>query len=200
LISYSKKNGVKHYFAESPNRLVKILEEKLVSTKELLPLLNAIPTKGPNPIVKSYIGTEGKKNVLDDILDAFEKSREKELFVIPGVELYDDLPGYMNKWIKKKEAMEIHSLVMTNDNAKHIAPEMYQNSKYRETRLIPEEYITITGINIYPGKVAIYSRVDNIEHSLIIESPSIHEMFKKLFMFMWLNAVKSVNIESSDSK
>lgn len=195
LISYSRKNGIKHFFAETPNRLVRILEEKMAATKELIPLLLAMPTKGTKPTVKLYLGAEGKKKVLDDILDTCKETKQKEFYVIPGVELYNDIPEYMRNWIKEKEAMKLHSLVITEDNPDHTAPKMYQNSIYRETRLIPSEYISLTGINIYPGKVALYSEVDNIEHSMIIESPSIYDTFKKFFMFMWANATKSVNID-----
>jgi hypothetical protein len=99
----------------------------------------------------------------------------------------------MKKWIKRKEEMNLFSLVITEDNPNHIAPKSYQNSIYRETRLISSEYISTTGINIYPGKVALYSTVDGIEHSMIIESASIYDTFKKFFMFMWANAEKSVN-------
>jgi len=193
LISYSKKNGVKYYFAESPNRLLRILEEKMSVTKELLPLLFAAPSRESKPTTKLYLGTDGKKKVLDDILDTCQKANQKEFYVIPGLELYEELPSYMKKWIKQKEAMGLYSLVITADNKDHIAPPMYQNSIYRETRLIPEEYASITGINIYPGKVAVYSKIGNIEHSLIIESPSIYDTFKRIFMFMWKNAAKSVN-------
>ena len=145
--------------------------------------------------MKLYLGAEGKKKVLDDILDTCKKTNQREFYVIPGVELYNDLPDYMRKWIKEKEEMNLHSLVITEDNVSHTAPKMYQNSIYRETRLIPPEYVSLTGINIYPGKVALYSEVDNIEHSMIIESPSICDTFKKFFMFMWINAVKSENLK-----
>jgi len=194
LISYSRKNGVKYYFAETPNQLVKILEEKMTLTKEFLPILLAMPPESTSPTVKLYLGAEGKKKVLDDILETCKKTNQREFYVIPGVELYNDLPDYMRKWIKEKETMNLHSLVITEDNPGHVAPKMYQNSDRRETRLIPSEYISLTGTNIYPGKVALYSKVGEVEHSMIIESPSIYDAFKKFFMFMWINAVKSVNI------
>lgn len=193
LVSYSRKNGVKNFTVESPNRLVRILEEKLASTKELVPLLLSISHTGATPTVKLYLGEDGKKKVLDDILDTCEKAKQKELFVIPGVELYEELPLYMKKWIKRKEAMNLFSMVITEDNSAHAAPKAYHNSVYRETRLIPSEHLSATGINIYPGKVALYSKVNNIEHSMIIESPSIYDAFKRFFMFMWVHAVKSVN-------
>ena len=193
LISYSSKNGIKYFFAESPNRLIRVLEEKMAVTKELLPQLLAIPSRGIHPTVKLYLGTEGKKKVLDDILDTCKETNQKEFYVIPGVELYDDLPEYMSRWIKQKEKMSLHSLVITEDNPGHTAPKMYQNSSLRETRLIPHDYISLTGINIYSGKVALYSKVENIEHSMIIESPSIYDTLKKFFMFMWISATKSVN-------
>jgi sugar-specific transcriptional regulator TrmB len=193
LVSYSRKNGVKHFFVESPNKLVRILEEKMAITRELLPLLLATPNKGVSPTVKLYIGAEGKRKVLDDILDTCEKTNKKELYVIPGVELYDDIPEYMKKWIKRKEAMDLHSLVITEDNPEHTVSKTYQNYNLRETRLIPSEHISSTGINIYPGKVALYSKVGDIEHSMIIESSSIYDTFKRFFMFMWAHAVKSVN-------
>lgn len=193
LVSSSRKNGIKNFTAESPNRLVRILEEKMDITKELVPLLLSRPHNDANPNVKLYLGSDGKNKVLEDILDTCERAKQKELFVIPGLELYDDIPKYMKKWIKRKEAMKLFSLVITEDNPEHIAPKIYQNSIYRETRLIQPEYMTTTGINIYPGKVALYSKVNNIEHSMIIESPSIHDSFKRFFMFMWAHATKSVN-------
>jgi sugar-specific transcriptional regulator TrmB len=195
LISYSRKNGIKYFFAETPNRLMKILEEKMAMTKELLPILLAMPPESTSPTVKVYIGAEGKKKVLDDILETLKRTNQMEFYVIPGIELYNDLPEYMRKWIKEKETMNLHSLVITGDNPEHVAPKMYQNSKLRETRLIPFDYISLTGTNIYQGKVALYSKVGEVEHSMIIESPSIYDAFKKFFMFMWINATKSINTE-----
>jgi sugar-specific transcriptional regulator TrmB len=66
LVSSNRKNGVKYFVAESPNRLTKILEEKMLITKELIPLLLSAPRKGATPTVKLYLGSSGKNKVLED--------------------------------------------------------------------------------------------------------------------------------------
>jgi len=196
LVSFSRKNGIKYYFAESPNRLLRILEDKMTIAKELIPLLSILPNERMlNPTVKLYFGPDGRKRVFDDILDTCERTGERTILAIPSSRLYLDQPKYMKGWIKKREEMGIKTLLIAEDNPEHKAPDIYPNNASRETRLIVPEFISDTAIDIYADKIALLSEVNGLAHSIIIESPSVTATLKKFFMFMWTHAIKPTNIE-----
>lgn len=194
LVSVNHKNGKKHFVAESPNRLLRNLEDKIEITKDLIPSLFAI-SRSPHisPKVKLFLGESGKKAVLDDILESCEKNKTEPFYAIAGLELPLEVNKYLISWIKKKEQMGLKNCLLANDDGSHKAPKIYPNNAWRETRLMPKDLAFDTTMDIYANKIAIFSKVENIDHSIIIESPSIYETFRKFFLFMWRNADQCEN-------
>lgn len=191
LVSLTKVNGIKRYYAESPNRLIKILEEKTEITDSILPALFALSrTSSVSPEVHLYLGHSGKKQVLDDILDTCEKYKLNTYMAIAGSKLPQELPKYLKDWIKRKESLNIRNLLIANDDGSHKAPKIYPNNNFRETRLLSSEINFDSTINIYHDKVAIFSEKDGVDHSIIIRSRSIADTFTKFFMFMWDHSMK----------
>ncbi len=194
LVSINHQNGIKHFVTESPNRLLKNLEEKIEITKNLIPSLFAI-SRSPHvsPRVKLYLGESGKKLVLDDILYSCEKNITEPFYAIAGTDLPLEVNRFLVSWIRRKEQMGLKNYLLTNDDGTHRAPRIYPSNKWRETRLIPKDFAFDTTMDIYANKIAIFSRVEDIDHSVIIESPSIYETFRKFFLFMWRNADECEN-------
>jgi sugar-specific transcriptional regulator TrmB len=190
-ISSSKVNGKLLYTCESPNRLISSLKEKEEAIFSAIPLLQAFRSKKDvSPKVKLYLGREGTKRVLDDIVETLEHTGDKQLYAIAGMKLHYEHSDLLKSWIKKREKLQIHSKLIAYDDGKGVEPELYPTNVHRETRLIPPIFAFDSTVDIYADKVAIFSEIEGKEHSLIIESPSISETFKKFHQFMWENAKK----------
>ena len=195
LVQISRVNGVKMYTAESPNRLIKLIKEKEEAIHQILPNLLALSSKKEvSPSVKLYLGREGVTRVLDDILDTLSVHKDKQLYAIAGTKLHHDHPSTLKSWIVRREKLGIPSKLIAYDYGTGKEPDLYPTNNFRETRLIPPKFAFDTTLDIYADKVAIFSEIDGKEHSLIIESPSISETFKKFHQFMWEHAKPSSGI------
>lgn len=192
IVSSSRVNGVILYTAESPNRLLKLLKEKEDALQQILPSLLALGSKRElSPNVRLYLGREGTSRVLDDILETLQNSESKQLYAIAGIKLHYEHSEILKKWIVRREKMGVHSKLIAYDDGQGVEPELYPTNIYRETRLIPPRFAFDTTLDIYANKVAIFSEIDGKEHSIIIESPSISETFRKFHEFMWEHAKKT---------
>jgi sugar-specific transcriptional regulator TrmB len=185
LISSWKKNNVKYFTAESPNRLIKIIEEKKELIKSILPDMLNMRDLGDNaPTARLYTGVEGIKIVWDDILDTLEKKNIKELYAVTHSKMFTHLPKYFPLWIKRREKLAIFTYAITTNIEENKNPSMITN-KFRETRLLPSDSPIRGTIDIYANKIAFFSTKDNEVYSIIIESNTISEVLKQFFMSTW---------------
>ncbi len=185
LLSAWKKNNVRYFTVESPNRLIKILEEKKDLIKSILPdMLNMKDIGDLVPTAKLYTGVEGMKIVWDDILDTLEQKGIKELHAITHHKIFDHLPKYFPEWVKKREKLGIKTYAITTDVPENQGPTMITNS-YRETRLLPSNSPIQGTIDIYANKIAFFSTKDKEVYSIIIESNSISEVMRQFFLSTW---------------
>ena len=185
LASSWKKNNVNYFTAESPNRLIKILEEKKDMIKTILPeMLNMKGLGSLSPAAKLYTGIEGMKIVWDDILETLEQKNIKKLYAISHPKILESLPKYFPEWIKRREKLGIYAYMIMTDSEETKKMNFGSNS-YRETRLLPSDSPIRGTIDIYGDKIAFFSTKDNKLYSIIIESDSISEVLRQFFLSTW---------------
>lgn len=185
LISSWRKNNILHFTAESPNRLVKNLEEKEELIKTILPeMLNMKDVGYLSPTTKLYTGTEGIKIVWDDILETLERKNIKQLYSITHPKIFEFLSNYFLKWVERREKLDIFLYMIMTDLEQTDKIDLKSN-KYRETRILPSDSPIKGTIGIYDNKIAFFSIKDVEPYSIIIESNSMSEVMRQFFLSTW---------------
>lgn len=121
LVSYYHQNKHQYFIAENPRRLLTIIAERQHSlmdlTKEvqqLLPMLTGLKEQNRQPMVRSFEGTAGVKQILEDVLSTVGRQKNKLYYVYAsptiGQHLYQAWPEFIATRIKKKINVQVISL------------------------------------------------------------------------------------------
>jgi HTH-type transcriptional regulator, sugar sensing transcriptional regulator len=182
-------NGSSYFTPESPSLFLTSANDKIDIAKMIIPALqNITQTDHNKPSVKFYTGEEGVKKAFEDVLITLKKTNIRIKYTVADPKLTMLIPRYFIEWQKKREKFGIHTKLLTNysDTDNNTESKLLKNNDFRETRIIPKEYIFSTSIDVYANKVAIFSyKKDSSPHAIIIESESVAETLKKFFEFMW---------------
>ena len=188
LVSMWRKNGVKYYGAESPNRLLKIQEEKLEKMKELIPELRLLSEDGRTvPSAKLYTGKEGSKVVLQDILDHSKLTRVKTISAYLRPDFIKYFPKVSREWIKTRERSNIHIRIIRPEFVPGDIDEGYESNSFRETREVKGPQDIKSSMYIYGNKTALFFMDNQKIYSLIIESEPFSSIFSSFFNLIWNN-------------
>ncbi len=191
LATYYHKQAKQYFVAEPPEKLLNALEdreEKLAIVKkeitESLPRLQAIfERSGNRPAVKFYEGTQGMKQILQDILETMKVKEDKTYFVYSsGVaedrkHLYAAMPEFNKKRTDKKIIVRVISLGEAGG--------IFGLDERRQIPAAPAS-VRMTHELIYGGKIA-HIGLDDSGNSIgvVIENESIYQMQQQIFEFNW---------------
>lgn len=185
LVSMWKKNNVAYFTAESPQQLIKILDEKKELISKVLPdMFDLRKHKELVPTAKIYTGTEGLKIVWDDILDTAQTQHLKEIHAISHPDITEYLPKYFKEWLERREKLGVFAHLITRSQEDAAVPVM-QNNAFRETRVLPSGTSIDGIIDIYGTKIAFFSLTGGEIYSIIIESATMAHMLRSFFMATW---------------
>jgi len=190
LASVSGKEPKQEYLAESPDRLLNILEEnakevtkRISEIKKIIPELKSIHNVAGRPKVRFYEGVEGLKDVYEDTLTSHEQIR-----AYANVnEMHQALIGYFPKYYERRAGknISIRAIIPDSPIGKHRASK--DNEEMRESALVPVgKYNFSPEINIYDNKVMIASWREKL--GIIIESAEIADAMKKIYELAWIGA------------
>lgn len=187
IVSVVDIRNVKHYSAISAERLKDRQLEKLEKFKAIIPDLKAFEkTASDRPRVRFFEGKEGVKLALEDTLN--QASGSKILAYATGEGVYEDMPHFMNEYLKKRVKKNISVQALAPDNEVNREHVLHDKEVLRETILLPEDKFPFTNeIDIYGNKVAIMSLQGEIL-AVIIESESIAKTQRSIFELAWLGA------------
>lgn len=191
LVSFTIKNNKKHFNAESPERILKILEEReqeinqdKLEIKKILPeLAKKQKTALENQNAKIFLGKQGIKSVLEDIL------KTKKDFVSFGAEgkFKDIFKWYFDNWQKRRIKMKIKYSIIYNNKLQGKRPTKEQ--KLIQIRFLPEKYEFPATTIIYGNNVAIIIWDEN-PICFVLESKKVAKSFKNYFEILWKIAKK----------
>lgn len=190
LVSISGKEPVQEYLAESPDKIIKLLEDQLTKdqnniqeAQSLVPQLKSIHNVTDRPQVRFYEGKEGLEQVYEDTLTSQETIR-----AYANVnEMHTALPDYFPKYYKKRTNKGIHIRAIIPSNKAGTERVAKDKEEARESALIPpDEFYFTPEINIYDNKVMIASWKEKL--GIIIESQEIADAMKKIFQLAWAEA------------
>ncbi len=185
LISQSKKNNVAYFEIENPKQLLNSLKEKEAIIQEVFPQINAlIDREHVSPVAKLYTGADGMKLVLEDVLETCTQEKIKRLYATSQPELFDYLPKFFSAWVARREEAGIYTQLIIGEDVRSETIPLHSNVM-RETRFLPSKYPIECSVDIYGNKLAFFSFKNSELYSVIVESPTIANLFRQFFLFTW---------------
>jgi len=178
-----KKNGKLHFTPENPNQFYKKLKRKQEIIDSIMPEMRAlIESPDIKPVIKLYEGKEGLKKVWDDILETAKREKIKRLYAISHPTIYELLPKYFPEWVKKRVALGISVQIILPDIE---SARSLDNKELRIQKYLPKKHPYQSTVDIYGDKIAFFSLKKKEVNSIILESPTLAEMFRSFFLTMW---------------
>ncbi len=191
LVSESIKGKKKFIFAENPNVLQKIHEEKGDILKSITPFLNSIAYSSTiKPQVQFYTDIKQIKELYENTL----KSTSREILFIESPESLVNRLGWdwAQKYMEKRTKQRISTRVLVN-YFKGVEKYIKEDSKYlRKTRILATENIFPSGVIIYDNTVIFLSANKKEVIGLKLVSDGISRTMKILFNSLWDTAKKIV--------
>ena len=189
LVSISGKKPKQEYFAESPRKLLALLEKDfekqkkvLGEIKELLPELVVLHNAEDRPKIRFYEGIDGIKEVYEDTLS----SKGELLGFATYEELHKALPNYFPEYYTRRAKKGVSGRAIITDTPEGRIRNKYNEKEARNLTFVPKEYYFYPEIDIYNNKVMIASWREKL--GIIIESGEIADAMKKIFELAWLGA------------
>jgi sugar-specific transcriptional regulator TrmB len=187
LVSVSGKEPLQEYIAESPDKILKLIQiqldkkqAELKQAEELIPQLKSIHNVSDRPQVKFYEGTEGMEQVYEDTLT----SHETILAYANVNEMHTAMPDYFPKYYKRRTNKGIHIRAIIPSNEAGVERVNKDKEESRESALVPETQVYFSPeINIYDNKIMIASWKEKL--GIIIESKEIADAMKTIYELAW---------------
>jgi HTH-type transcriptional regulator, sugar sensing transcriptional regulator len=190
LVSWIKENDKRYYYAESPDKLLDIVDIQKKVVNGILPELHIkFEEKKEKQETKFYKGVEGIKSIFEDQIDT-----GKPVYIIGAS--YDAskilkyyMPHYTSTRVKKK--LKLY-LIYAGGQREFAIP-------YGETAYLPESYASPVSTNIYGDKVAIVVWSEE-PVAILIKNKTVADTYKKYFDVLWKMAKKKKEKHSKIQK
>ena len=187
LVSISGKEPLQEYVAESPDKIIKLLQEQLQKdqanlqqAQSLVPQLKSMHNISDRPQVRFYEGREGMEQVYEDTLT----SHETILAYANVNEMHAAMPDYFPKYYKRRTNKGIHIRAIIPSNKEGVERVSKDKDEARESALVPDDKVYFSPeINIYDNKIMIASWKEKL--GIIIESKEIYEAMKTIYELAW---------------
>lgn len=186
LIGQTIKGKKRLFYAEEPEKLLKLLDEKKARLEEAMPLLKSFyNTAGDKPKIRYYDGKEGIKEVYRDTLNY---SGELVAFVTENI-INDLGQDFADEYREKRTKNKISVRVIGPDTENIVNYRNTNKDEMRKIRLVPHARFPFSiEMNIYGNKVAFMSFKESM--GVIIESNEIANNLRSLFELSWLGAAQ----------
>lgn len=194
VVAKTKVKGKSRFLAESPDKLVLLVNDLQGKLKKALPELQAIYNQSEiKPKIIFYEGDYAIQKVYDDTLA--EKPAEilewntNAFFQNPHVD-----KDYV--YLGKRVALNIHAKrIAESDSLWEIRHQKKDEAELSQTLIVPKEIFSPQiEVNIYNNKIAFMNYAENM--SVIIESKAIADAMKQVYELSWRGA-KSVEINKN---
>jgi len=187
------KKGKNLFEAESPTKLLEVLEESVKKTNqaqqnlamalpELSSLYNLTTQK---PVVQFYEGVEGIKKVLADSLTS-----KQIIYTYADVEAIVKYFDEINKdYVKKRDALGIkkRGIMVDSEFVRNYLKDYHRGTT--NTRLIDGKLYPFHSVmQIYDGKISYITLSDKSMIGVIIEDQTIYQLHKSIFEYTWSTA------------
>jgi HTH-type transcriptional regulator, sugar sensing transcriptional regulator len=186
LIVQSQKGKKRLFYAEEPEKLNNLLEDKRKKLGEIMPLLKSIyNTAGTKPKIRYYEGKDGLKEVYRD---TYRFGFKGDLVAFVTEDIISRLGlDFANEYIQARSKHKIFARVIGPDTEAIKNYKKDDKKFFKETRLVDHKKFPFSiEMNIYGQKISFLSFKE--EMGIIIESTEIAKNMKLLFELAWQGA------------
>lgn len=190
LASVAMKNGVKHYEATPPERLIDFLEERKSelskAQEEMLKLIPVIKEKQRAKVeqsnVRLYIGKNGPKIVLKELAEASRKEGYNYGYGTQENPFAEHYPHGLIEFFNAEKRLHLKTLLI-------FAKGHEQKQPHAKIRYLPPGFISPVRTMIAGNKIFLVDFTIPFT-SIIIENKQMAKSYKDHFMLLWNLAKK----------
>lgn len=188
LINFYVKRKRKYWIAENPEKLLAVLKEKGSALQDIMPQLQALRhDTGVKPTIKFYSGTDGIKNILNDIIET-----KHHILSLTSMENAVILLGEsFRDFIERRYTHYLTVRFLTNRSPETLELKKRDNQELRHTKFLPDNFRIKNANFIYGDKVAIISLNTKLPVGIIIEDKDIASTQTMLFEVVWAQSTES---------
>lgn len=187
LVSYYHQEKHQYFMAESPERLLERIDDRVHQEQETrreleaaLPELRTMyATPRDKATVKYYEGFRGARAILRDVLITMSRAEKKEYYVYSALDLrqylYKEFPNFTDERVKR--GINVKTIAIGGGGSLH---------GLDERRWLSRKESAPTFVIIYDGKVARLALDHNQQlMGILIESQPIAETEMLIFRHLW---------------
>ena len=195
LASFVEKNGVKHYEAAEPYRIIDYLDEKEKEIEKekdevskIMPQLVLKQKSAQQSVAKIYSGWEGMKTANEDIINSLKKG--EEWLSIGLTEQPKAWERYFNHKQKERSKKGIVHKALLNEKYIDVF-KVRKKLPLTSYRFLPKEWGGPTSTEIYGDKISFFILLPESPMVAVIENEHIAESYKNYFYALWKGAKKT---------
>ncbi|MFH0853357.1 MAG: helix-turn-helix domain-containing protein [bacterium] len=178
-LAFEGKKSV--YVPESPQTLLRNIQEQQRTAQEIVPLLKALENKGGNkPQIRYFDDPKDMKRVWIE-----ELFRAKEIAFITNISGYQkqfpEILESQDKFIREGRYVRDRELYTGSKEDIAFAKQVMDDN--REIRIMPKDFDYSTDIELWNNNVGMYSFTGR--YLLVITDDSIAQSFRALFEQLW---------------
>jgi len=188
LASYSEIDGIKHYQATPPERLIDFLEEQKSDIddvqKEVIKLIPIIKESSQNKKEQSntrmFMGKQGPKIVLKELVEESKKDGYNYGYGTQENPFMEHYPHELNEFFEAEKKYKLKTLLIFAKGHEHKQPRA-------QVRYLPREFLAPVRTMIAGNKVFLVDFTKPYT-SIIIENKQIAQSYIDHFKFLWKQA------------
>lgn len=186
LVSSVLKGKIKHFQAEPPESFLLFLDEKKRRLEGILPTLRKLETqRKQKQSATVYMGMQGMKIAMNDILITMKSGEEYYFFQVPSRNFTtQQVQRFYRQYHVRRDAKGIRVKGLTlKDNLKQMR-RIHQGLKHSQIRWLKE--FNPMGLIIYKNKVMTIDW--DTTSAFVIQSESVAHSYRKFFNEKWKKA------------
>lgn len=174
------------FVAESPEKLVNILEQrKNQLTNHLKVLMDIYNKGGDETLIKIYEGLGATESIYEGLLKDIK--RGEDYMIIAGMEkAYSMDKAFYDRLRERRAKLPIRVRILVADPESEESKKVikFQKNFNMEARALPPETKLTTNMVITPQRILIH-QLENPIMAIMIENKSTIKMHQELFEVMW---------------
>ena len=182
LMSNASRNNVLVCYAENPQKLTELLDEKKKALARIMPELlaytNIIDKK---PKIRYFEGKCSYKDVFGDVL----KHADTEMLATFNEKFWNYDNYFVDYFIPKRKERKIWARILFQDNPGLRNVAATEKEHFFKSKLISSENFKVEIEMVIYGKNKVGLVSYDEEMAIIIESQKIHDTLKSFFEVMW---------------
>lgn len=180
VLTYFRKNH-HFYYAQKPDKLKNIFEDKIKSFERVIPFLEVADKKQAEAIGLRFIETKDEmklfyKSVLEDY-------KNKQYYIIGDIGGWEKIDaGFLKQYRKERAMVKLKTKALLSHSSRRLNPT--DKSLLREVRYLPEKFKFQSTMDIFNDKILIVNP-DLSSLAVVIAVPAMVDIFKSMFEVIW---------------